>query len=108
MTESQKSAPATFASAVAEGATLRIRSVGDMMIGTNFPAGYLPKNDGADSFANVTSELQDADITFGNLEGPLCDGMTPSQKCANSAPGKCYAFRSPASYAPYYKDENKW
>ena len=104
MTESQKSAPATFASAVTEGATLRIRSVGDMMIGTNFPAGYLPKNDGADSFANVKSELQDADITFGNLEGPLCDGMTPSQKCANSAPGKCYAFRSPASYAPYYKD----
>ena len=104
MTESQKSAPATFASAVAEGATLRIRSVGDMMIGTNFPAGYLPKNDGADSFANIKSELQDADITFGNLEGPLCNGMTPSQKCANSAPGKCYAFRSPASYAPYYKD----
>jgi poly-gamma-glutamate capsule biosynthesis protein CapA/YwtB (metallophosphatase superfamily) len=104
MADSQKSAPATFASAVTEGSTLRIRSVGDMMIGTNFPAGYLPKNDGADSFTNIKSELQDADITFGNLEGPLCDGMTPSQKCVNSAPGKCYAFRSPASYAPYYKD----
>ena len=64
----------------------------------------MPKNNGADSFANIKSELQDADITFGNLEGPLCDGMKPSQKCANSAPGKCYAFRSPAAYAPYYKD----
>ena len=74
------------------------------MIGTNFPNGYLPANGGADSFANVKAELQDADITFGNLEGPLCDGTAPSQKCANSSPGKCYAFRSPASYAPHYKD----
>ncbi len=104
MNASQQNAPATFASAVSEGATLRIRSVGDMMIGTNFPAGYLPKNNGADSFNNVKAELTDADITFGNLEGPLCDGTAPSQKCANSAPGKCYAFRSPASYAQHYKD----
>ena len=74
------------------------------MIGTNFPNGYLPANGGADSFTNVKTELQDADITFGNLEGPLCDGTAPSQKCANSSPGKCYAFRSPASYAPHYKD----
>ncbi len=104
MKKSQDSAPATFASTVPEGATLRIRSVGDMMIGTNFPAGYLPANGGTDSFTDVKATLQDADITFGNLEGPLCDGTAPSQKCANSAPGKCYAFRSPASYAPHYKD----
>ena len=104
MKASQDSAPATFASAVPEGATLRIRSVGDMMIGTNFPNGYLPANGGADSFTHVKTELQDADITFGNLEGPLCDGTAPSQKCANSSPGKCYAFRSPASYAPHYKE----
>lgn len=104
MKKGQNSAPTTFASAVPEGATLRIRSVGDMMIGTNFPAGYLPANQGADSFTDVKATLQDADITFGNLEGPLCNGTAPSQKCANSSPGKCYAFRSPASYASYYKD----
>lgn len=104
MEQSQSSAPSTFASAVPNGATLRIRSVGDMMIGTNFPSGYLPENNGSDSFAQVSKELQDADITFGNLEGPICDGTTPSQKCANSAPGKCYAFRSPASYVTHYKN----
>ena len=104
MAQSQNNAPKTFASTVPLGATLRIRSVGDMMIGTNFPSGYLPPNDGADAFTGVQAQLQDADITFGNLEGPLCSTTTPSEKCANSAPGKCYAFRSPASYAVHYKN----
>ncbi len=104
MNASQSTAPTTLTSAVSEGSTLRIRSVGDMMIGTNFPSGYLPKNNGKDTFTNVTVQLNDADITFGNLEGPLCDGDSPSQKCVNSAPGKCYAFRSPASYVEHYKD----
>ena len=104
MEQSQNDAPNTFASAVPSGATIRIRSVGDMMIGTNFPNGYLPPNNGADSFAQVAAELKDADITFGNLEGPLCDGTAASQKCVNSSPGKCYAFRSPSTYVKHYKD----
>jgi len=100
----KKDAPTTFKSAVPEGTVVRIRAVGDMMIGTNFPEGYLPPNDGAEIFSNVSSYLKDADITFGNLEGPICSGNASSSKCKNSAPGRCYAFRSPPSYVNHYKN----
>ena len=95
-------APASFP--VAAGAAVRLRAVGDMMIGTDFPAGAMPPDDGAGSFAKVGDLLRDADVTFGNLEGPLCDTTAPSSKCANSAPGSCYAFRTPTRYAKYYKE----
>ena len=102
--QSRKDAPATFRSPVPEGTTLRIRSVGDLMIGTNFPAGYLPPNEGSDMLKQVSTVLNDADVTFGNLEGPICSGNDASSKCKNSAPGKCYAFRSPASYVSHYQE----
>lgn len=77
-------------------ATVRIRAVGDVMLGTDFPEGYLPP-DGPDSvLAGVRAQLQDADLTFINLEGPLCDNGT-TKKCRKG--GNCYAFRSPTSYA---------
>lgn len=100
---SRASAAETFVSTAPAGATLRLRAVGDCMIGTDFPAGQLPPNDGADIFADVTDWLTDADLTFGNLEGPLCDrGAT--RKCgADAKPGSCYAFRQPARYAAHYK-----
>ncbi len=96
-------APASFTSDVPEGTTLRLRSVGDMMIGTDFPAGNLPPNDGADSFTAVTPWLQDADLTFGNLEGPLCDGGKTNKCKPDAAPGSCYAFRTPGKYVAHYK-----
>ena len=49
----------------------------------------------------MKSLLKDADITFGNLEGPLCDSGK-SSKCRKSK--NCYAFRSPTSYKDVYKD----
>jgi len=103
LAQSAQGAPATFSSSAPEGTTLRIRAVGDMMIGTDFPGGYLPPDGGASSFAKVSDWLQDADLTFGNLEGPLCDtGKT--NKCRSDAkPGSCYAFRTPGSYTPHYK-----
>lgn len=84
---------------------IRLRFVGDMMIGSAFPEGVLPPDDGAGAFAEVAALLRDADATIGNLEGPLCDTDEPSDKCKEgAAPGSCYAFRSPVRYAPYYKD----
>jgi len=80
---------------------LRIRAVGDVMMGTDFPAGYLPPQDGATILAGVAAELAPADITFANLEGPLCDGGTTS-KC--SAGGNCYAFRTPTRYGAYLSE----
>ncbi len=93
----------TYKSDVPAGTTVRMRAVGDMMIGTDFPSGYLPADPQA-TFSDVKSWLADADVTFGNLEGPVCDtGKTT--KCKPDAPaGSCYAFRTPESYAPVYKD----
>ena len=84
-----------------EGATVRIRAVGDVMLGTTFPRGYLPPDDGRHLLDEVRETLADADLTFINLEGPLCDdGKT--QKCK---PGShCYAFRTPTRYGAYLKD----
>lgn len=83
-----------------DGGTLRLRAVGDMMLGTSVPEGYLPPDDGAHLLDEVASLLQDADVTFANLEGPLCDTGT-SAKCRRG--GNCFAFRTPTRYAPYFK-----
>ena len=79
--------------------TLRIRAVGDVMIGTDFPsARYLPPR-GASVLAGVLDLLRDADLTFANLEGPFLDGGS-STKCAPTST-QCYAFRTPTSYGRY-------
>ena len=70
---------------------ITIASVGDMMIGTDFPENHLPDDDGAGFFASVTPVLAAADLTFGNLEGVLVDGGEPAKKCKN--PRACYLFR---------------
>jgi hypothetical protein len=102
--QAKAKAPATTAPLTAKGRTFRLRAVGDMMIGTDFPSGYLPPDGGKSTFAQVTSLLQDADVTFGNLEGPLCDGGETTKCKPDAAPGSCYAFRTPTSYAPTYKN----
>jgi hypothetical protein len=51
--------------------------------------------------AQVLPLLRDADVTFANLEGPLCDGGE-TDKCK---PGQnCYAFRSPERYGAVLVD----
>lgn len=78
--------------------TLRIRAVGDVMLGTTVPEGFLPPDDGVHSLDDVAGWLKDADLTFANLEGPLCDtGATT--KCKKT--GSCYAFRCPTHYVKY-------
>ncbi|XXF78186.1 CapA family protein [Myxococcaceae bacterium GXIMD 01537] len=76
-------------------ASLRLRAVGDVMLGTDYPEGYLPPEGPGSVIAGVSDLLQDADLTFANLEGPLCDSGT-TKKCRNST--NCYAFRSPTAY----------
>jgi poly-gamma-glutamate capsule biosynthesis protein CapA/YwtB (metallophosphatase superfamily) len=83
-----------------DGGTLRLRAVGDVMLGTSVPEGFLPPDDGAALLADVTPLLADAELTFANLEGPLCDSGS-SAKCRKG--GSCYAFRSPTRYAKHLK-----
>jgi len=83
------------------GIRITIASVGDMMIGTDFPENHLPDDDGVSFLEAVTPALSSADITFGNLEGVLVDGGQPVKKCSN--PNACYLFRSPTRYADYFR-----
>ena len=81
---------------------LTIASVGDMMIGTDYPENHLPDDDGVGFLADVTPWLSSADIAFGNLEGVLVDGGEPGKRCSN--PAACYRFRSPTRYVQYFRD----
>lgn len=83
--------------------TISIIGVGDMMLGTNYPSTrHLPPNDGKNLLDSVKTILQNADLTFGNLEGTLAGDKGKVKRCRN--PKLCYAFRSPSHYATYYKD----
>ena len=74
--------------------TLSIIGVGDIMMGTNYPESwYLPPNRGADLFSEVDTILQNADITFGNLEGVILNKGGDAKYCKD--PKVCYIFRSP-------------
>ncbi len=82
-------------------ADIRIIAVGDIMLGTNFPDNRLAPDDGAQLLKAMVSTLNNADITFGNLEGVLLEGGEAAKKCKNLS--SCYVFRSPPYYAKYLK-----
>src|SRR4051794_30777756 len=81
--------------APAESTRLRIRATGDVMLGTTVPEAPLPPNGPGGVISAVRPLLEDADMPFVNLEGPLCDGGETT-KCRS--PKNCYAFRSPTAY----------
>jgi len=75
--------------------------VGDMMLGTNYPAAsYLPANGGKDLLSDVLDTLVQADLTFGNLEGTILNSGGTAKRCNN--PSACYVFRSPESYVEHF------
>ncbi len=78
--------------------TLNIIGVGDIMMGTDYPSTiYLPPgNDCQPLMKEVYSILQDADITFGNLEGSFAGETGTPKKCKDTT--KCFVFRMPEHY----------
>jgi poly-gamma-glutamate capsule biosynthesis protein CapA/YwtB (metallophosphatase superfamily) len=83
--------------------TISIIGVGDIMPGTNFPsAKYVPPDSGKNIFNPVKNIIENADITFGNLEGCLLDAGGKVKKCQDST--KCYAFRIPTYFGGILKD----
>jgi len=77
--------------------------VGDMMLGTHFPStAYLPPNDDPwPLLKEVAPVFADADVVFGNLEGAFLDDGEVYKRCKDES--KCYAFKTPTSYAPVLK-----
>ena len=96
--------PASFAEVDEHpSALIKIRAVGDTMLGTDFPRNMLPPNN-TSPLEQITPLIKGADITFANYEGTLCDGGT-SLKCKGTgAQGNCFAFRSPRKFAEFVKD----
>jgi cell wall-associated NlpC family hydrolase len=65
------------------------------MLGSNFPSeAKLPPNDGKNLLLNVKSILQNADVTFGNLEGCFLNSGGTQKSCRSG----CYYFRMPDRY----------
>lgn len=82
---------------------ITIAAVGDIMMASPFPNdSRMPPNDGADLFTPFKSVLAAADITFGNLEGPIVDTGI-SAKCRPGST-RCFAFRTPTRYGKYLKE----
>jgi hypothetical protein len=83
--------------------TIFITAVGDMMLGTSYPnINTLPPDSAIHSFDAALPYLQQADVTFGNLEGALLNDGEPAayKKRFKSTP---YLFRMPVAYAGVFK-----
>lgn len=78
--------------------TLSLVLVGDVMLGTNYPSPqYLPPgNNCAPLLDSVKQYLQDADLTFCNLEGVFAGENGTPKGCKD--PKVCYVFRMPDEY----------
>ncbi len=76
---------------------IRIKAVGDIMLGSVTPKTILPREQGMEFVNAVKNYLSEADIVFGNLEGAIIkDGMLPV-KCKEKSrqAGRCYEFGMP-------------
>lgn len=86
--------------------TLRIKAVGDIMLGSVTPRPIMPKGNGEVFADSIATYLDGADLTFGNLEGVfITDGVEP-RKCSEASrkAGRCYEFGMPDKYAQALKD----
>lgn len=81
---------------------ITVATVGDMMIGTDYPDDRLPDDDALGFLDGVAPVLRQADLAIGNLEGVLLDGGEPAKRCKD--PSACWLFRSPTRYAGVYRD----
>lgn len=75
--------------------TLTIAAVGDIMMGSTYPAFRLPPDSGRGLFKEAEEILKKADIAFGNLEGPLCDNGSCRKNIGRRLN---YAFRTPTYF----------
>lgn len=85
-----------------EDSIFTLVAVGDIMMGTNFPSdSYLPPFERL-LLSPMHDLLQNADVTFGNLEGSVLNAGGVVKKCSDST--KCYAFRQPEYFVGQLKN----
>ena len=81
---------------------ISIIGVGDIMLGSNYPSKKLLPHLDKNILSHLSDSLQNADLTFGNLEGTLFDHGGIPKNCVN--PENCYVFRTPTRYGKYLTD----
>lgn len=75
--------------------TVRLKAVGDMVLGTNYPRNRLPSPPET-LFRAVLPLLQEADLVFGNFESTLTNFGRPSKDASRP---NVFVFRTPPSYS---------
>jgi poly-gamma-glutamate capsule biosynthesis protein CapA/YwtB (metallophosphatase superfamily) len=100
--KNQKDTSISIIEKIFESDEISIIGVGDIMMGTTYPSNFLPQDDGIDLFSGVSDILSEADITFGNLEGPFLNSGGTPKKCLSEE--NCYSFRTPTRYARYLEE----
>ena len=80
---------------LATSPVITVAAVGDIMMGTDYPSPKLPGKGGKLLFEELKDTLREADIVFGNLEGPLYDGGSPAKKVKDK---ESYVFRTPTRF----------
>jgi hypothetical protein len=78
-----------------------VAAVGDIMLGSDYPAPELPPEDGRALLDAGRDLFRQADVSFGNLEGVLSDGGLGVK---NTESPYVYAFRTPTRFAHTLKD----
>ncbi|MGB3189371.1 MAG: CapA family protein [Limnoraphis sp.] len=79
---------------------IKIKAVGDIIPGTNYPSNKLPASKES-LFQDVKPALQGADIVFGNFESTLTNYPRSAK---NIGRGLVFAFRTPPEYTSILKD----
>jgi hypothetical protein len=76
---------------------IKIKAVGDVMLGSYTPKSIIPKDSGSVFYHTVGNMLKFSDITFGNFEGNFIEDGWKPRKCSQEArdSGKCYEFGMP-------------
>lgn len=87
-------------------AQIKIKAVGDIMLGSVTPKEILPSDNGNEFAKSAAHLLDGADIVFGNLEGSfITDEMEP-KKCSEASRKRatCYEFGMPDYLAVSLKE----
>ena len=81
--------------------SIRIKAVGDMVPGTNFPINSLPGNPDQLFPSSVREKLRGSDLLFGNFESTITNHPNSLKDVSR---GQVFAFRSPTKYAKLFAE----
>lgn len=67
---------------------------GDLMLGSEYPEGFMPPDDGRNLLSEVAPVFKASEINFANLEGIVSDRKLEPRDCGAST--RCFRFRMPS------------